>query len=1268
MLSIKTRASVLLAFAVLVVPLVAQPTPPHPGWILVDDVFLPPDVVLYDSFYNATPWPGGVVPYQFDPTLPFDHRQKFREAIADIEAVCGVNFRPRVTDVNYIYVLYDPGFGGGYSALGQIGGAQNLGLGASVSRHLIIHELMHALGFEHEHQRPDRGTYISINLNNVSQTACAGPSPNGGSCNYAFNIINTGTPHGPYDFASVMHYGDHAWSVCNDPNSTIPCNGSSTTIDCTPTYASFQNVIGNRSNISTGDANGLITRYGSTNVTPTISGIQPGAIPQGSGNTFINIFGTGFHPGSLNGSGVLGTQVTVGILNIGWDKVQWISENELRVEVPASQFTSAGCKQVTVSNTYGGTSNPWSLGVSASVPSTGFVSGGSTNAFMGNSVAGLGDVNGDHYDDYVVGAYGTPLGGVPYSGQAVCVSGKDGAILWSRSGTFNQSYGFSMANADDVDGDGIDDLIVGAPGRLGLATPPIGFAYLISGADGSQIRPMTRFVSGDQFGFAVANAGDVNGDGVPDQIIGAPGSNLARIYSGSNGVTLRTIYGPSGEGFARSVTGGYRVDNDSVPDQIVGAPWSTSGRGKVYYYSGATGAVFHSKLGLANGDYFGESVALMPSPDQANGGALLVGAPRGSSNRGYVKMFRPYTGPFIPVGGTNYPEIATVIGLAANDYFGTSVCSAGDLNQDGRQDYAVGAPGTGSDYGYVHVFDGMNPTTRLEQDTGWQAGDRYGYAVAPAGDTNADGVPDLVVGAWRGAYGCSQEGYARTLHWIVPPSQKKVMISEVYWGARAAVEVTNYSDANVNIANWVVTWDDGTKYVSSPAPSLLLAPGTSAILMENTGQIVVCSTSGCTAANYYAGAPTNTPFAIVLPSISTGGQPFGVSLTDFRGQVVDEVRIKGDSPIAAIVQPSVGGHFRGYAPREPNSVSVERYWGLDSNSGGDWTAQPGHSLGLENRSSGPRGHDPIGVPNVLINETDDSPDYIEIKNDASYQVNLQNWFILASASQNSAHALIRPWQRQWTPVPSNGFMVVGDGTTPPAELPSWVPYVALSTQSSFGGGGNIPWVSEEYSCALYDSYGRCVDVVRTTGHDDVRVHNHPRAPSAPFDFVGAAMRSADGDRSIGRKLLNNDSDNGSDWVALYTRSMGVENHFSAYVGNPGLAGGVDVRLNGTPYGGGLTGIINAGPAFAGKHWSFAFSSGHQHGQGIFFGLGAEALNNWLLLNQDPLWSGQLDANGSARVDFETGVLPAGLTSDDIFIIQDAGGGLALRTAVIEWDM
>ena len=234
-----------------------------------------------------------------------------------------------------------------------------------------------------------------------------------------------------------------------------------------------------------------------------------------------------------------------------------------------------------------------SSGVSTTATST--LTGAGTTYYFGYSVASAGDVNGDSYDDVIVGAYGA----LTNTGKAYVHYGASGGVSTTAASSFsgsntNNYFGYSVSSAGDVNADGYDDVLVGAYGAttstgrvyayVGSASGLSGFATTIDGG-----------VPGDQFGTAVARAGDVNNDGYDDIIVGAPGysTSTGRAYvyhGGSAGVTTTvaaTLTGSTTSNyFGNSVAGGGDISNDGYDDVVVGAYGYSSSTGAVYIYRG----------------------------------------------------------------------------------------------------------------------------------------------------------------------------------------------------------------------------------------------------------------------------------------------------------------------------------------------------------------------------------------------------------------------------------------------------------------------------------------------------------------------------------------------------------------------------------------------------------------------------------------------------------------------------------------------------------
>ncbi len=326
-------------------------------------------------------------------------------------------------------------------------------------------------------------------------------------------------------------------------------------------------------------------------------------------------------------------------------------------------------------------------------------------------------------------------------------------------------FGVSVANAGDVNGDGIADVIVGAYSHDVNGTDA-GRAYLFWGGPGMDAVPDRIFTGTsfeDYFGTSVSGAGDMNGDGYADLIVGSPADDIGLTNSGAAFVFFG---GPSmdeapdlilaGEAaedyFGLSVAGAGDVNGDGYDDVIVGA-WNHDGTapnsGSAYVYFGGPapdgvpdltilGAREDDNLGIAvagagdlNGDGFADMVAGASLSDEAGDGA--------GSARVYFGGAAPDTTPDL-----------ILLGAAGYENFGAAVSAAGDVNGDGHNDLVVGATyGGPQNQGRAFLFfggPGLDATPDLVF-TGEGAGDFFGSAVASAGDIDGDGDADLVVGA-----------------------------------------------------------------------------------------------------------------------------------------------------------------------------------------------------------------------------------------------------------------------------------------------------------------------------------------------------------------------------------------------------------------------------------------------------------------------------------------------------------------------------------------
>ncbi|MBN1901419.1 FG-GAP repeat protein [Candidatus Sumerlaeota bacterium] len=418
-------------------------------------------------------------------------------------------------------------------------------------------------------------------------------------------------------------------------------------------------------------------------------------------------------------------------------------------------------------------------------------------AHFGFSVASAGDVNGDGYGDVIVGA---PNHKGEYQwahGRAFIYYGKADGLNTSAAWEYtpetddaNPRYGDSVACAGDVNGDGYSDVIVGMPGeRRGLQTD-MGKAFIYLGsAQGPSDEPawevgptMTNPPKNAYFGYSVATAGDVNGDGYSDVIVGAPYE--AKIGTGedqiaSEGYAYVYYGGPgrlndnepdwgvqsnqAGSNLGVSVATAGDVNGDGYADVIVGAPYYDNGEqdeGVVLvwygYYTGLPPSAGWFAEGNQIGAYFGHSAACAGDVNGDGYDDIIVGAPHASTGFSLEGRAFVWYGSSSGLGENDIAVYADwkYSGGQAGAILGTSVASAGDVNGDGYCDVIVGAPGYNSntlmDNGVAYVFHGTSGG--LSASSSWSAtGDKgdalFGFSVSSAGDVNRDGYSDVVVGA-----------------------------------------------------------------------------------------------------------------------------------------------------------------------------------------------------------------------------------------------------------------------------------------------------------------------------------------------------------------------------------------------------------------------------------------------------------------------------------------------------------------------------------------
>jgi hypothetical protein len=557
----------------------------------------------------------------------------------------------------------------------------------------------------------------------------------------------------------------------------------------------------------------------------------------------------------------------------------------------------------------------------------------------GFSVSAVGDVNGDSFADFIIGAPEADANGIE-SGALYVVFGTTSGLPGEFSAAdLDGTTGFQIVpeaqgdgagysvSGGDVNGDGLSDVIIGAPFSNANGTSS-GAAYIVYGRTtfaaslnlGFGSLGVTKIIgelATSLAGFSVSSAGDLNNDGRDEVIIGAPGTDgSAGIGSGAVYVLFgATSYptplflsgdmggfkvegGAENDAFGLAVGGAGDINNDSFDDIIIGTPNANGlqiASGVAYVIFGGVsvggqilfdGTDGFRMLGRENIDSVGAAVSGIGDINNDGFDDIAVGAPGEDSNgvdSGMVYVIYGKASGF--AAELDLSSVANVIGFTIvgqpSDFLGTSVSAAGDFNRDGVNDFIIGAAATQSGKGAAYFIQGGSPfpdqlqASALDGSIGFTIlgeakGDLAGFSVAGVGDFNRDGFTDVIIGAPESDGDASNSGSA----YIVYGFDTRLTVT-------AGGQVVSLTDADGDIVTLKLSQG------GLSAQDIVLAPDGTIASIDLTGLAPPSPIGGKI-------KPLNIQIGVKTPFGGSGDGMTKVGLLNAEGLSLGKLKLKGD--------------------------------------------------------------------------------------------------------------------------------------------------------------------------------------------------------------------------------------------------------------------------------------------------------------------------------------------------------------------------------------